>query len=89
MSTTSSTWRSTAIRRSRPTIPGALLDPACDTLSWTPNFTAAANEDHKGYAALLADAAAAIRGEENGAPGIEDGVLAMERLERMIAQIEG
>jgi myo-inositol 2-dehydrogenase/D-chiro-inositol 1-dehydrogenase len=68
--------------------PAATLDPACDTLSWTPNFTAAANEDHKGYAALLADAAAAIRGEENGAPGIEDGVLAMERLERMIAQIE-
>ena len=68
--------------------PAATLDPACDTLSWTPNFTAAANEDHKGYAALLADAAAAIRGEENGAPDIEAGVLAMERLERMIAQIK-
>lgn len=67
--------------------PAATLDPACDTLSWTPNFTAAANEDHKGYAALLADAAAAIRGETTAAPGIEAGVRAMERLERMIAQI--
>ncbi|WP_417774424.1 Gfo/Idh/MocA family protein [Stappia sp.] len=67
--------------------PRATLDPACDTLSWTPNFTAAANEDHKGYAGLLADAAAALRGEVNGVPDISDGVRAMERLERMIAQI--
>lgn len=67
--------------------PAATLDPACDTLSWTPNFTAAANEDHKGYAALLADTARTLRGEPTSAPGIEAGVLAMERLERMIAQI--
>lgn len=68
--------------------PAATLDPACDTLSWTPNFTAAANEDHKGYAALLADTARALRGEATNAPGIEAGVRAMERLERMIAQIK-
>ncbi|WP_172328237.1 Gfo/Idh/MocA family protein [Mangrovicoccus sp. HB161399] len=67
--------------------PGATLDPACDTLSWRPNFTAAANEDHKGYAALLADVAAVFRGEARPVPDIADGVRAMERLERMIAQI--
>lgn len=68
--------------------PSARLDPACDTLSWTPNFTAAANEDHKGYAALLADVAAVLRGETRDVPEIGDGVRAMERLERMIAQID-
>lgn len=67
--------------------PDAVLDPASDTLSWTPNFTAAANEDHKGYAALLADVAAVLRGENRGVPDIGDGVRAMERLERMIGQI--
>ncbi|MFV0335711.1 MAG: Gfo/Idh/MocA family protein [Tropicimonas sp.] len=66
--------------------PQATLNPACDTLSWTPNFTAAANEDHKGYAALLADVAAVLRGEARDVPDIGDGVRAMERLERMIRQ---
>ncbi|MEV8465356.1 Gfo/Idh/MocA family oxidoreductase [Fluviibacterium sp. DFM31] len=68
--------------------PDATLNPACDTLSWTPNFTAAANEDHKGYAALLRDAAAVLRGEARDVPEIADGVRAMERLERMVAQID-
>lgn len=68
--------------------PQARLDPACDTLSWRPNFTAAANEDHKGYAALLADVSAVLSGENREVPDIEDGVRAMERLERMIAQID-
>ena len=68
--------------------PGAVLDPACDTLSWRPNFTAAANEDHKGYAALLADVAAVLRGEPRDVPDIGDGVRAMERLERMTAQLD-
>lgn len=68
--------------------PAATLDPAQDTLVWRPNFTAAANEDHKGYAALIADAAATIRGEAAPrCPLIGDGVRAMERLERVIAQI--
>ncbi|MDD7973061.1 Gfo/Idh/MocA family protein [Roseinatronobacter alkalisoli] len=67
--------------------PGATLDPTCDTLSWTPNFTAAANEDHKGYGALLADVGAVFRGESRDFPDIADGVRAMERLERMIAGI--
>ncbi|SEL75946.1 myo-inositol 2-dehydrogenase / D-chiro-inositol 1-dehydrogenase [Roseivivax marinus] len=68
--------------------PEARLDPAFDTLSWRPNFTAAANEDHKGYAALLSDVAAVLRGDTRAVPDIEDGVRAMERLERMIAQID-
>ncbi|WP_252737729.1 hypothetical protein [Citreicella sp. C3M06] len=67
--------------------PGAVLDPASDTLCWRPNFTAAANEDHKGYAPLLADMAALLRGESRDVPDIGDEVRAMERLERMIAQI--
>ncbi len=67
--------------------PKALLSPDCDTLSWTPNFTAAANEDHKGYDALLSDVAAVLRGETREVPNIEDGVRAMERLERMIKMI--
>lgn len=66
----------------------AVLDPACDSLVWTPNFTAAANEDHKGYHALLLDVAATMRGESDAAPQIRDGWLAMQRLERMIALIE-
>ncbi|TYC51308.1 Gfo/Idh/MocA family oxidoreductase [Rhodobacterales bacterium] len=66
----------------------ATLDPACDTLCWTPNFTAAANEDHKGYNALIRDVAAALRGEESAAPTIEDGVRAMSNLERMIGLLD-
>lgn len=66
----------------------AVLDPACDSLVWTPNFTAAANEDYKGYHALLLDVAATMRGESDAAPQIRDGWLAMQRLERMIALIE-
>ena len=62
----------------------ATLDPAVDTLVWEPNFTAAANEDHKGYHSLLADFLRAIKGEPNDAPGIEDGVQAMKVLEAMV-----
>lgn len=68
--------------------PKAVLDPGCDTLVWSPNFTAAANEDHKGYHALLMDVAATMRGESDAAPQIRDGWLAMQRLERMIALID-
>ena len=68
--------------------PAATLDPACDTLSWRPNFTAAANEDHKGYHALLTDVAARCSGQRDHAPQIRDGWLAMRRLERMISLIE-
>ena len=61
----------------------ASLDPSQDTLCWKPNFTAAANEDYKGYHALLADVVPALAGVETPAPSIADGVVAMEWLEQM------
>ncbi|MEX6508939.1 Gfo/Idh/MocA family protein [Jiella sp. M17.18] len=63
--------------------PEATLLDAEDTLTWKPNFTAAANEDYKGYHALLADVVPALGGETTAAPTIADGVIAMERLEAM------
>ena len=62
---------------------GATLDAASDSLTWKPNFTAAANEDYKGYHALLADAVPALAGAATAAPTIHDGVSAMEWLETM------
>ncbi len=64
--------------------PAATLADGADTLCWRPNFAAAANEDHKGYNALIADAADALSGRESEAPTIRDGVSAMRALERMI-----
>ena len=64
--------------------PAATLDPSCDTLVWEPNLTAAANEDHKGYHALLGAFLAAVRGEPNDAPSISDGARAMHVLEAMV-----
>ena len=66
-------------------VPQASLVDGEDTLVWEPNLTAAANEDHKGYHALMAACLATIRGEEVGAPTIADGANAMARLERAIA----
>ena len=63
--------------------PAATLDDAVDTLTWKPNFTAAANEDPKGYHSLLADVVPALAGGETPAPTIHDGVIAMERLETL------
>jgi len=68
--------------------PAATLSGAADTLSWTPNFTAAANEDFKGYNALMADVAAALKGAPSTAPTIADGVTAMANLARMIEALE-
>jgi myo-inositol 2-dehydrogenase / D-chiro-inositol 1-dehydrogenase len=65
-------------------VPDATLDPQQDTLIWEPNLTAAANEDHKGYFALLSAFLAAVRGEPNDAPTIVDGVVAMRVLEAMV-----
>ncbi len=59
-----------------------------DTLVWEPNFTAAANEDHKGYHALLGDFVRAARGEPTDAPNAADGAVAMTLLERVIAASE-
>lgn len=67
--------------------PAATLNEAADALTWRPNLTAAANEDHKGYHALLAAALAMIRGEPSDAPTIADGVRAMQALEKMRAAL--
>lgn len=67
--------------------PTATLLDAEDSLTWKPNFTAAANEDYKGYHALLADVVPALMGETTPAPTIYDGVIAMERLEDMRRQL--
>jgi myo-inositol 2-dehydrogenase/D-chiro-inositol 1-dehydrogenase len=64
--------------------PAATLDGAEDTLSWEPNLTAAANEDHKGYHALLAAFLRRVQGEPSDAPEIADGVRAMRVLEAMM-----
>src|SRR5690606_38286891 len=61
----------------------ATLDDAVDTLTWKPNFTAAANEDPKGYHSLLADVVLALAGRQTPAPTIRDGAVAMERLETL------
>ncbi|MDA8049526.1 MAG: Gfo/Idh/MocA family oxidoreductase [Rhodospirillales bacterium] len=63
--------------------PAATLDPVSDTLLWEPNLTVAANEDHKGYHALLAAFLAAARGEASDAPTIDEGVAALRVLEAM------
>ena len=56
-----------------------------DTLIWEPNLTAAANEDHKGYHALLGGFIRTVRGEDVGAPNAADGARAMALLEQVIA----
>jgi myo-inositol 2-dehydrogenase/D-chiro-inositol 1-dehydrogenase len=63
--------------------PTARLIESQDTLVWRPNFTAAANEDVKGYHDLLGDVVPALMGKESSAPTIRDGVVAMERLEQL------
>jgi myo-inositol 2-dehydrogenase / D-chiro-inositol 1-dehydrogenase len=68
--------------------PAATLDPAQDALIWEPNQTAAANEDHKGYYALLAAFLARVRGEASDAPDITEGVRAMCVLEAMTRSME-
>jgi myo-inositol 2-dehydrogenase/D-chiro-inositol 1-dehydrogenase len=66
----------------------ATLDPAQDTLVWEPNLTAAANEDHKGYHALLGDFVALAHGEARAAPGPEAGARAMRLLEAVLMSAE-
>ncbi|MCT7376970.1 Gfo/Idh/MocA family protein [Chelativorans salis] len=65
--------------------PEASLFDGEDTLTWRPNFTAAANEDFKGYHELLTKTVAAFRGERSAVPLIEDGVTAMRWLETVRA----
>ncbi|WEX90909.1 Gfo/Idh/MocA family oxidoreductase [Sinorhizobium garamanticum] len=63
--------------------PAATLSDTVDSLTWKPNFTAAANEDPKGYHSLLADVVPTLGGATTAAPTIRDGVVAMERLETL------
>jgi len=55
-----------------------------DTLVWEPNLTVAANEDHKGYHALLGDFLAVARGERRHVPDASAGARAMHLLEAII-----
>jgi myo-inositol 2-dehydrogenase / D-chiro-inositol 1-dehydrogenase len=64
--------------------PAASLLKAEDTLVWEPNLTAAANEDHKGYYALLADFVAAARGQKTQVPTARDGARAMQLMEKAL-----
>ena len=59
-----------------------------DTLVWEPNFTVAANEDHKGYHSLMGDFLRAVRGEKVDLPDAAAGVRAMRLLDLMIAGAE-
>lgn len=61
----------------------ATLADRVDTLVWEPNMTAAANEDHKGYHALLGEFVRATR-EPVEVPTIADGARAMQLLEQAI-----
>lgn len=66
---------------------GATLIEGSDALTWTPNFTAAANEDFKGYHSLLDAALRTFQGEDVGAPTIRDGVTAMRHLDELRHQL--
>ncbi len=67
--------------------PQATLADGSDTLAWKPNLTAAANEDFKGYHALLGAFMATLDGQATDLPTIDDGVAAMQVLEAMIAGV--
>lgn len=64
----------------------ATLSDKIDNLSWKPNFTAAANEDFKGYNALFKAFFENLDGQSNDLPTIADGVEAMRV---MAAMLEG
>ncbi len=68
--------------------PAATLDSTQDALIWEPNLTAAANEDHKGYHALLAAFLRRVNGEASDAPEIGAGVQAMRVLEAVIRAMD-
>ncbi len=67
--------------------PEATLVDGTDVMRWTPNFTVAANEDHKGYRPLLRAGVDAMRGRPSTAPTIDDGVAAMSRLDMMLTAL--
>ncbi len=66
----------------------ATLADGADTLIWEPNFTVAANEDHKGYHSLIGDFLRAAHGEKVDVPDAAAGARAMRLLDQMIAGAE-
>lgn len=64
--------------------PAATLTPSEDTLVWEPNLTVAANEDHKGYHALLGAFLARVRSEAVEVPDLAAGASALGLLERAV-----
>lgn len=66
--------------------PDATLADGVDTLLWEPNLTAAVDEDHKGYRALLEAFLATVRGERVAVPSAEDGARAMALLEAALGR---
>jgi myo-inositol 2-dehydrogenase/D-chiro-inositol 1-dehydrogenase len=69
--------------------PAARLADSEDTLVWEPNLTVAANEDHKGYHAILGAWLDLIAGRPRpDVATIDDGVAAMAALDAMIRSAE-
>jgi len=68
--------------------PNATMAGDAETMVWEPNPTVAADEDHKGYRALLQGFLARVRGEKADVPEIADGVAAMRRLDAMRTSID-
>jgi len=68
----------------------ATLHEQQDTLTWQPNWTVAADEDHKGYHALLGQFVALLQGQacDPDTPTIADGVAAMQLLDTLVEAIE-
>jgi myo-inositol 2-dehydrogenase / D-chiro-inositol 1-dehydrogenase len=59
-----------------------------DAMVWEPNLTVAANEDHKGYHAIIGAWLDLIAGKRRpDAPTIDDGVVAMAGLDAMLRSI--
>lgn len=64
--------------------PAARLIEGADAMVWEPNLTVAANEDHKGYHAILGAWLDLVAGTPRpDAPTIADGVAAMAALDAM------
>ncbi|MBL8700434.1 MAG: Gfo/Idh/MocA family oxidoreductase [Alphaproteobacteria bacterium] len=69
--------------------PAATLADGSDAMVWEPNLTVAANEDHKGYHALLGCWLDVLAGKpREDAPTIADGIAAMDVLDAMVRSIE-
>ena len=66
----------------------AALDPAGDALTWEPNFTAAINQDHKGYANELMHFVDSVLADEDPQPGPGDSLSAMMLLEAIAESAE-